>query len=160
VFFVLSFLAPTGGGEFHLFGGAVAFIQTPVWACQVVMESPDTAPSHSVFLFSVMMTAWIANLTVFTRLPFVVAVIAILLPWPAYIFIFSFLAGFIPFYPWAIGIALIHIGRLAGPGPKIEQRTIWTDFDSEANHRTATNPAMTILFQYKIKNAGSLSRSR
>jgi hypothetical protein len=75
-----------------------------------------------------MMTAWIANLTVFTRLPVGLALIAILLPWPAYIFLFSVLAGFIPFYPWAVGIALIHLGRLAGPGPKIEPRTIWTGF--------------------------------
>jgi hypothetical protein len=132
VLFVLSFLVPPrwrGGEDFHLFGGVAAFIETPVLACQTVMPFPPAEPSsNSVFIFVVMMTAWIANLTVFTRLPFVVALIAILLPWPAYIYLFSDLAGFIPFYPWAVGIALIHIGRLAGPGPKMEQRTMWTGF--------------------------------
>jgi hypothetical protein len=129
VLFVLSFLAPSqpaGGGDFHLFSGVVVFIQTPVFACEAVMEAPGAAPSHPVFLFVIIMTAWIANLTAFTRLPIGLALIAILLPWPAYIYLFSILAGFLPFYPWAIGIALIHIGRF--PKPEIERRTIWTGF--------------------------------
>jgi hypothetical protein len=129
--FVFSFLAPPrlgGGHGFGLFGGAAAFIQTPVYACAEISQLPWDAPPHPILLFVIMMTAWIANLTVFTRLPVAVALIAILLPWPAYIYLFSDLAGFIPFNPWAVGIALIHIGRLAGPGPKIEPRTIWTGF--------------------------------
>jgi hypothetical protein len=87
--FVISFLAPTHPAgnyrlsDYHLFGGVMAFIQTPVLACQFVMMRQDEAPSHSIFLSVIMMTAWIANLTVFTRLPLVMALIAILLPWPA-----------------------------------------------------------------------------
>src|ERR1700743_2069716 len=93
VLFVLSFLAPPrwrGGADFQLFGGVAAFIETPVLAYQVVMPFPPATPSsHSIFMFVIMMTAWITNLTVFTRLPIVVALIAILLPWLAYIFLFS-----------------------------------------------------------------------
>jgi hypothetical protein len=120
VLFVLSFLAPArwrGGEDFHLFGGCAAFIQTPVIACQAILANRDQAPSHPIFLFVIMMAAWVANLTVFTRMPFVVALIAILLPWPAYIYLFSDLVGFIPFYLWAVGIALIHLSRLCKPWP-------------------------------------------
>jgi hypothetical protein len=116
--FVLSFLAPPrwrGGDDFHLFGGCAAFIQTPVIACQAILANRDEAPSHSTLLFIVMMAAWIANLTIFTRMPLAIAVISILLPWPAYFFLFSESVSFIPFYPWAAGIALIHLSRVAQP---------------------------------------------
>ena len=122
--FALSFLAPPrwrGGEDFHLFGGCAAFIETPVYACQSVMENRDAAPSHPIFLFVIMMAAWLANLTVFTRLPLGVALIAILLPWPAYIYLFSILVGFVPFYPWALGIALIHFSRIGEPWPETAQ---------------------------------------
>jgi hypothetical protein len=132
VLFVFSFLAPPswrGGDDFHLFGGVAAFIQTPVFACREMLPDPGQAPSsNSIFISVIMMTAWIANLTIFTRLPFVVGLIAILLPWPAYIYLFSILAGFIPFYPWALGIALIHLSRMFGPRPKVEPRSMWTGF--------------------------------
>ena len=168
VLFVLSFLAPAHpAGDFrlrdyHLFGGVMAFIQTPVFACQRVLDvGPGESLSHAVFLFVIMMTAWIANLTVFTRLPVGLALIAILLPWPAYIFLFSVLAGFIPFYPWAVGIALIHIGRLAGPGPKIEPRTILTrqslarhDFDKKPDK----NGRLSELVCRQCRRLGSMDR--
>lgn len=130
--FVLSFIAPPhwlGGDKFTLFGGFSAFIETPAWACRLVLPSiPPEPMANDILLFVVMMTAWAANFTVFIRFPAVVALIAVLLPWPAYIYLFSILRDFIPFYPWACGIALIHIGRLTGPKPKIEQRTMWTGF--------------------------------
>jgi len=116
--FVLSFLAPPrwrGGDDFHLFGGCAAFIQTPVIACQAILANRDGAPSHPVLLFVVMMAAWIANITVFTKMPLALAVTAIVLPWPSYIYLFSELSGFIPFYLWAAGIALIHLSRLTWP---------------------------------------------
>jgi len=118
--FVLSFLVPPrwrGGEDFHLFGGCAAFVQTPVIACQAILANRDEAPSHHILLFIIMMAAWIANLTIFTRMPLVVALIAILLPWPAYIYLYSVLAGFIPFYLWAVGIALIHLSRFRQPWP-------------------------------------------
>ena len=118
VLFVLSFLVPPrwrGGADFHLFGGCAAFVQTPIVACQTVLANRDEAPSHPVLLFVIMMAAWCANLTVFTSMPRLIAVIAILFPWPAYVFLFSELAGFIPFYPWAVGIALIHLSRFPRP---------------------------------------------
>ena len=121
--FALSFIAPPrwqGGEDFHFFGGGAAFIQTPVIACQAILTNRDQAPSRPIFLFIVMMAAWLANLTVFTRMPLIVALIAMLLPWPAYIYLFSDLAGFIPFYPWAVGIALIHLSRIPKPWPNTE----------------------------------------
>jgi hypothetical protein len=108
--FVFSFLAPPhweGGDDFHLFGGVSAFITTPVTAFQLKHEDR--------LLFIVMMAAWIANFTIFTRLPPAAAVLAILLPWPAYIYLFSDLRAFVPFYPWAAGIALIHLSRFPQP---------------------------------------------
>jgi hypothetical protein len=120
VLFVLSFLAPPrwrGGDDFHLFGGCAAFIQTPVIAIQAILANRDEAPSHPIFLFVMMMAAWSANFTIFTRMPLAVALIAVLLPWPAYIYLFSDLAGFIPFYLWAVGIALIHVSRFRKSWP-------------------------------------------
>ena len=48
-------------------------------------------------------------------MPRVIALAAILIPWVAYIFLFELLAGFLPFYPWALGIALIHVSRWPRP---------------------------------------------
>jgi hypothetical protein len=117
VLFVLSFLAPLRWDDLRLFGGGCLFIATPSFALQEISVRPDEQLSHPIFLFIIMMTAWLANFTIFTRLPFVVALIAILLPWPAYIFLFSDVADYIPFYPWVIGIALIHISRFRKPLP-------------------------------------------
>jgi len=113
--YVLSFLVPPrwrGGADFHLFGGLGAFVQTPVIACQTVLAGPGEGPAHPILFFIIVMASWIANITIYTRMPLVLAVIAILLPWPAYIYLFSIVVGFLPFYPWALGIALIHLSRI------------------------------------------------
>jgi hypothetical protein len=114
---VLSFLAPLRWDDLRLFGGGYLFIATPGFAIQEISVKPDEELSHPIFLFVIMMIAWLANFTIFTRLPVALALIAIMLPWPAYIFLFSDCVGYIPFYPWAIGIALIHISRFRKPWP-------------------------------------------
>jgi hypothetical protein len=119
--FALSFVVPSvwgARGDFRLFGGAQAFIETPIMAFKGLATNPNTSHDpqyHLVFFFLLMMGAWIANLTIFVRVPRPLAVIAILLPWPAYICFFPDLTGFLPFYPWAVGIALIHISRWPKP---------------------------------------------
>jgi hypothetical protein len=114
--FVISFLAPARlrqGEDSHFFGGFGAFYETPLFAFQAILANRYEAPSHPILLFMLMMGAWIANFSIFKRLPPILGLIAIFLPWPAYIFLFSVLAGFVPFYPWAVGIALIHLSRFA-----------------------------------------------
>jgi hypothetical protein len=76
--FVLSFLAPLRWDDWddlRLFGGGWLFIATPGFALQIISVKPDEEPSHPIFLFIIMMTAWLANFTIFTRLPLVVALI-------------------------------------------------------------------------------------
>jgi hypothetical protein len=64
---------------------------------------------------------WLSNFTVFFRLPTLVAYMSVIAPWilfVAMIFLSNgagpdlHLLAFIPFYPWAFGIALIHLSRL------------------------------------------------
>lgn len=118
VLFVLSFFAPLRWDDLRFFGGGIIFVATPDFAITEISAKPSEELSHSTLLFCIMMTAWLANFTVFFRLPLVIAIIAILLPWPAYIYLFSDLVHMIPFYPWAIGIALIHVSRFPKSWPK------------------------------------------
>jgi hypothetical protein len=116
--FVISFFFPSRwrtNESFQFFGGVQAFIYTPVTACEFVMDNNGNDTGNTIWLFFLMMGPWLCNLTIFTRMPRVVALIAVLLPWVSYVFLFDILAGFLPFYPWALGIALIHLSRWQKP---------------------------------------------
>jgi hypothetical protein len=52
-------------------------------------------------------------------LPVWAALFAIVLPWSVYVCAFSIASRFIPFYPWAFGIALIHLSRILKPWPNM-----------------------------------------
>jgi hypothetical protein len=58
---------------------------------------------------------WLANFSIFPRLPCWLRVIAIIAPWLAFAVALANLparaAYFLYFYPWALGIALIHAAR-------------------------------------------------
>lgn len=119
LFFILSFICP---------GGISIFLWTPYHAIQTITYSiegwyMDGERVHDYFTPIVMLAAWTANITIFFRLPWLVALFCIALPWIAYAFLFSFLVSFVPFYLWAIGIAFIHLSRLlklwpyTAPGP-------------------------------------------
>jgi hypothetical protein len=97
VLFVLSFFAPFRWNDLRFFGGCFMFVAAPGFAFQEISVRPDEMLPHPITLFFVLMTTWLANFTIFTRLPLLVALIAILLPWFAYIYMFPELLDSIPF---------------------------------------------------------------
>jgi len=126
--FVLSFIVPPGGALFvptmgeHVrdylqpFSGCFVFIQTPVAVTFLpLFRGPpidDGFTPYEIFIRVILIGAWLANFTVFFRLPRLLALVAIGLPWLAFIFWFEFAARFIPFYFWALGITFIHLSRI------------------------------------------------
>src|SRR5262245_43154620 len=91
------------GADFHLFGGCGAFVQTPMLAWDMITNRGD-----DVLGGTIAMGAWLTNFTVFLKLPARLGLAVTVLPWIAYVWFFLILAGFIPFYFWAVGLALIH----------------------------------------------------
>ncbi|HXC35962.1 MAG TPA: hypothetical protein VNV43_08815 [Candidatus Acidoferrales bacterium] len=132
--FFLSFIVPPGGsilvptmGEhfrdyLQPFWGFRVFINTP----QMVFFMPlfrgpgidNGFTPHEIFIRVILVGAWLANFTVFFRLPRPAAMVAIIFPWTAFIFWFGFMAGFIPFYFWALGITFIHLPWMLRTRPK------------------------------------------
>jgi hypothetical protein len=118
--FIISFVTPVwrGGDDFAFFGGAAAFISVPAYIFQGLLPdmlsrgAPHVQKMDDVYKALVMSMAWIANIPIFFRLPTFAAVISIALPWLAYGLAFSDLVTFLPFYPWAIGITLIHLSKI------------------------------------------------
>ena len=134
--FVLSFIIPPGGalgvptmGEHYRdylqpFWGCRAFLYTPrlVFFLPLFRGPPidDGFTPYEIFVRVIMVGAWLANFTVFFRLPRLAGMVAIMLPWLVLIFWFEFAAGFIPFYFWALGITFIHLSRIFQSRPKTE----------------------------------------
>ena len=131
--FVLSFIVPPGGALFvptmgervqdylQPFSGCFVFIQTPfaVTFLPLFRGPPidDGFTPYEIFIRVILIGAWLANFTVFFRLPRLVALLAISLPWLAFSFWFDFAAGFVPFYFWALGITSIHLSRMLRSWP-------------------------------------------
>jgi len=131
--FVLSFIMPPGGS--HLvptMGEHYRDYLQPFWGCRVFLATPQMAffmplfrgppiddgfTPYEIFIRVILIGAWLANFTVFFRLPCPVALLAITLPWLAFIFWFGFMAGFVPFYFWALGITFIHLSRILRSWP-------------------------------------------
>ena len=117
--FIISFFVPhwRGDDDFALFGGARIFISAPFLALEFLSHFSDRDADRMQDLFdaAIIMIAWTANIPIFFRLPKLAAVIAIAVPWIAYACLFSFLVSFLPFYPWAVGIAFIHVSRMLKP---------------------------------------------
>ncbi len=131
--FVLSFIMPPGGS--HLvptMGEHYRDYLQPFWGCRVFIATPQMAffmplfrgppiddgfTPYEIFIRVVLIGAWLASFTVFFRLPRLAALLAISLPWLAFIFWFGFMAGFVPFYFWAIGITFIHLSRVLRSWP-------------------------------------------
>ena len=109
--FVLSFVTPgswKAGSDFSVCGGVVAFLFTPFLAFKNIQM--DVGNWSRILITVTFLLSWSANFTIFFKLPWVAALIAILLPWCIFISMPRF-AGFFPFYPWAFGIAIIHLSR-------------------------------------------------
>jgi hypothetical protein len=109
VIFALSFLTP---GRDEVMGFRV-FLAAPVAVVVTLMYNVSWLSIVASFLLG---AAWLANFTVFFRLPQEGAWVPIIAPWLLFIALCfdwfgdhgSWASEFIPFYPWAIGIGLIH----------------------------------------------------
>ncbi len=131
VLFALSFLVPDGpayNGRLHFFSGSMIFIEVPSmpffrpsWDYSDVYPTPLSFNQilYNLMIFVLFWGSWAANFTIFFRLPLIVRLISILLPWVAYAWLFSLIVGFIPFYFWIAGIMLIHLSRPLKPVPVI-----------------------------------------
>lgn len=133
-----SFLLPPHlTGDFHIGGGFMAFIETPIWALIAATDGIQSSHWQLCVLALAMVVGWCANFTIYFRLPFPWALLAIVSPWILYLGM-TFLGStvglstmaieFVPFYPWACGIALMQTARLWEPKPIAEARTIWNGF--------------------------------
>jgi hypothetical protein len=131
--FSLSFIVPPGGsilvptmGEhfrdyLQLFIGCRVFAATPQMAFFMpLFRGPpidDGFTPYEIFSRWILIGAWLVNFTVFFKLPRLIAMFAITLPWLAFIFWFGIMAGFVPFYFWALGITFIHLSKILWPQP-------------------------------------------
>ncbi len=128
VLFCVSYILPSGHAAFvptmgeHAndylkpFGGGCAFVNTPAAITFMPLwRGPpldDGFTSYEIFSRVVLFGAWLANFTVFFRLPTLAAWFVIVLPWAAFVCWFDLAVPFIPFYFWAPGITFIHISRI------------------------------------------------
>jgi hypothetical protein len=128
VLFFLSFILPPGHALFvptmdehsqdylKPFAGVSVFVHTPAAITFVPLwRGPgidNGFTPYEILIRAILFGAWLANFTVFFRLPILAALIAVVLPWAAFVCWFGFVAGFIPFYFWALGITLIHLSRI------------------------------------------------
>ena len=109
--FALSWITPSSDG--HQFG-AGAFVESPRFAWSLLT-------TRNIALGLCVLAGWLANFSMLPRLPGWARVLACLAPWLAFAVVLlklpvrPSLAGravfFLYFYPWAIGIALIHAAR-------------------------------------------------
>ncbi len=131
--FALSFIVPPGGSVLvPTMGEHIRDYLQPFWGCRVFIATPQMAffmplfrgppiddgfTPYEIFIRVILIGAWLTNFTVFFRLPRLVALVAIILPWAAFICWFGFMAGFVPFYFWALGITFIHLSNILRSWP-------------------------------------------
>jgi hypothetical protein len=159
--FVLSFLVPPGSAGFvpttgehfrdylQLFWGCRVFIFTP----QMVSFLPlfrgppidDGFTPYEIFIRVILIGAWLTNFTVLFRLPRLATLVAIALPWIAFIFWFEFMAEFIPFYFWALGITFIHVSKILRSWPSKSPESTAVGAGSSANAVPVTSRWLSFL---------------
>lgn len=128
--FLLSLVTPprwSVSNGFDYYGGLVALIETPAWALIIATQAMQEGDWQEWLLAVCLIIGWFSNFWILIRMPLVATLFAIASPWILFVGV-TFLesvAGisttaieFIPFYPWAIGILLIHLSRLAEPDPE------------------------------------------
>jgi hypothetical protein len=112
--YALSWLTPSiDGGQF----GAVAFVESVRFSWNL-LTTDNILPGVAVML------GWLANFSILPRMPNWLRVVAAVAPWLAFAVVLAKLpvrpslparaAFFLYFYPWALGIALIHFARSRG----------------------------------------------
>jgi hypothetical protein len=119
--FAISFVTPSWDiGLSNLDGkvfGYIAFLLVPQLVWQNLMDREALIDLQSLVLNACLCLGWLANFSIFSSLPRFLAFTAIAAPWllfGAFITLWDSSIGvrFIPFYPWAIGIGIIHCSRL------------------------------------------------
>jgi hypothetical protein len=114
--YAISWITPSIDGHQV---GALAFVATVRFALGLLA----TGTAWRVSLGVCVILGWLANLSIFVRLPAWARVVSIAAPWFAFVVVLLIVpvrpslsrraAFFLYFYPWAIGIALIHIANIA-----------------------------------------------
>jgi hypothetical protein len=109
--YTLSWITPSIDGRQF---GAVAFVESVRFGWNLLTTN-RILPGVAVML------GWLANFSLLPRLPNWLRVVATLAPWLAFAVVLANLpvrpslpgraAFFLYFYPWAVGIALIHAAR-------------------------------------------------
>jgi hypothetical protein len=99
--------------------GAIAFVATVKFARDLLATGTPWGNSVSLCLIF----GWLANLSIFIRLPTWARVVWTAAPWLTFVVVLLILpvrpslparaAFFLYFYPWAVGIALIHSANIA-----------------------------------------------
>jgi hypothetical protein len=131
--FALSFVTPNWRFEGMGWG---AFIAVPQLVWPNLVDGSVFHDWDLAVLNLSLSLGWLSNFTVFFPLPHRFARTAIAAPWILYLAMIFWsntsgrpdfgVIGFIPFYPWAIGIGMIHYSRL------IQQRCISGDMPTRA----------------------------
>ena len=119
--FVLSFLVPStwGAGEpLQMFGGCIAFISAP-YIIFLMLAKLQFGSWHDISFFLELVVAWTANFTIFLRPRLIAALVGIFSLLVGYICLYSITVGKVQlyFYPWALGILLIHLSRILKSWP-------------------------------------------
>ncbi len=123
--FVLSFLVPSvehgekGVAWVFKDNGFGAFCMTPL----VLFEILGNGSGWRLFAASAALGgAWLTNFTVFAKLPRGIAWLPMAAPWVLFLTFMldwfpngSVIAGYLPFYLWAAGIALSHLPTYLRP---------------------------------------------
>ena len=136
--FLISFFLPsvesTDEGLSWKFNenGLTAFLVSPL-AFAMAIASADGWRNYAAGL--ALGLAWLNNLTVIAKFPRELAWVSILIPWVAFLILeLGWLLNspgfsqFLPFYPWAIGIGMIHASVYITPTPTDSQSAFDKDF--------------------------------
>jgi hypothetical protein len=105
VLYLLSWVTPSLDGRQF---GATAFVDSVRLAWHF-LGAGDILPGLAVTL------GWLANFSILPRLPCWLRIVASIAPWLAFAAVLAKVPAratvFLYFYPWALGIALIHAAR-------------------------------------------------
>ena len=109
--YALSWITPSIDGRQY---GAVAFVESVRFGWSL-LTTDNILPGVGVML------GWLTNFSILPRMPNWLRVIATIAPWLAFAVVLAKLpvrpslsgraAFFLYFYPWAVGIALIHVAK-------------------------------------------------
>lgn len=139
LFFLLALLIPASfSGGSYPGAGMSALVVTPAWAFVAMANGIQSELWKEWLLGILMLVGWSSNFFIFFKIWPKLVPLVIALPWVLFIgatFLDNSLTGistiaidYVPFYPWAASIALIHVSRLTEPKPMPEKRTMWTGF--------------------------------